>query len=150
MTIKGYSTFLNISINGTSHVVWCHIKIPRWRKVWPHCKDAFGVFYSLSRQSWNLTMFHCNHNNIFNVSLHFYLPFSTDCGLWFSQGFLRINFFIFFYCGLFVLILVVFVLFLLSIRFGQISPLAFFGWFTATSDRNAESCNRIPVNYCLP
>ena len=22
--------------------------------------------------------------------------------------------------------------------------------FTATSDRNAESCNRIPSNYCLP
>ena len=33
---------------------------------------------------------------------------------------------IFIYCGLFVLILVVFVLFLLSLRFGQISPLAFF------------------------
>ena len=24
------------------------------------------------------------------------------------------------------------------------------GDFTATSDRNAESCNRIPSNYCLP
>ena len=36
---------------------------------------------------------------------------------------------IFIYCGLFVLILVVFVLFLLSLRFGQISPLAFFRWF---------------------
>ena len=34
--------------------------------------------------------------------------------------------------------------------FGQISPMAFFRWFTATSDRNAESCNRIPSNYCLP
>ena len=56
---------------------------------------------------------------------------------------------IFIYCGLFVLILVVFVLFLLSLRFGQISPLAFFRWFTATSDRNAESCNRMPSNYCL-
>ena len=59
------------------------------------------------------------------------------------------------YCGLFVLILVVVffcvcVLFLLSLRFGQISPLAFFRWFTATSDRNAESCNRIPSNYCPP
>ena len=43
-----------------------------------------------------------------------------------------------------------FVLFLLSLRFGQISPLAFFRWFAATSDRNAESCNRIPCNYCLP
>ena len=57
---------------------------------------------------------------------------------------------IFIYCGLFVLILVVFVLFLLSQRFDQISPLAFFRWFTVTSDRNAESCNRIPSNYCLP
>ena len=47
---------------------------------------------------------------------------------------------IFIYCGLFILILVVFVLFLLSLRFGQISPLAFFRWFTATSNRN----------YCLP
>ena len=39
---------------------------------------------------------------------------------------------IFIYCGLFVLILVVFfffVLFLLSLRFDQISPLAFFRWF---------------------
>ena len=39
-------------------------------------------------------------------------------------------------------------MFLLSLRFGQISPLAFFRWFTATSDRNAESCNHIPSN-CL-
>ena len=37
-----------------------------------------------------------------------------------------------------------------SLRFSQISPLAFFRWLTATSDRNAESCNRIPSNYCLP
>ena len=36
---------------------------------------------------------------------------------------------IFIYCGVFVLILVVFVLFLLSLCFGQISPLAFFRWF---------------------
>ena len=41
---------------------------------------------------------------------------------------LRINL-IFIYCGLFVLILVVFVLFLLSLRFGRISPLAFFRGF---------------------
>ena len=40
---------------------------------------------------------------------------------------------IFIDCGLFVIILVgFFVLFLLSLRFGQISPLAFFRWFTAT------------------
>ena len=52
----------------------------------------------------------------------------------------------------FVLILVVFSFLLLffSLRFGQISPLAFFRWLAATSDRNAESCNRIPNNYCLP
>ena len=37
-----------------------------------------------------------------------------------------------------------FVLVLLSLRFGQILPLAFFRWFTTTSDRNDESCNRIP------
>ena len=56
---------------------------------------------------------------------------------------------IFIYCGLFVLILVVFCCFF-SLRFGQISPLAFFRWLTATSDRNAESCNCLPSNYCLP
>ena len=52
---------------------------------------------------------------------------------------LRINFFI--YCRLFVLILVVFCVVSPSLRFGQISPLAFFRWLTATSKRNAESCN---------
>ena len=59
---------------------------------------------------------------------------------------------LFIYCGLFVLILVGFFLCVVSssIRFGQISPLAFFGWLIATSDRNVESCNRIPSNYCLP
>ena len=58
---------------------------------------------------------------------------------------LRINFYLL--GTFFVHILVVFVLFLLSLRFGQISPLAFFSWFTGTSDRNAESCNCIPSNY---
>ena len=29
------------------------------------------------------------------------------------------------------------------------TPMAF-RWFTATTDRNAEFCNRIPSNYCLP
>ena len=60
---------------------------------------------------------------------------------------LRINFYL---LRTFFLILVVFVLFLLWLSFGQISPLAFFRWFTTTSDKNAESCNRIPSNYCLP
>ena len=40
---------------------------------------------------------------------------------------------IFIYCGLFPLILVVFVLFLLSLRFGQISPLARVGVFCSPS-----------------
>ena len=38
-----------------------------------------------------------------------------------------------------------FVLFLLSLRFGQISPLAFFMWFTATSDKNDEFVTVSPV-----
>ena len=55
----------------------------------------------------------------------------------------------FFYCRLFVLILVGFFFFVVvvvffSLRFGQISPLAFFfRWLTATSDRNAEFINHI-------
>ena len=60
---------------------------------------------------------------------------------------LRINSFI--YCGLLVLILVGFFV-VSSLCFGQTSTLAFFRWLTATSDRNAESCNFIPSNYCLP
>ena len=71
-------------------------------------------------------------------------------GIILRWGFLIWELIFFIYCGLFVLILVVFVLFLLSLRFGQISPLTFFRWLTATSDRNAESCNRIPSNYWLP
>ena len=72
------------------------------------------------------------------------------CLIWFTSltvyQLLKVRISLFIYCGLFVLILVVFVLFLLSLRFGQISSLAFFRWFTATSDRNAESCNR-PLHY---
>ena len=37
-----------------------------------------------------------------------------------------------------------------SLRFGQISPLAFFRWVAANLYRNADSCNRILSNYCLP
>ena len=64
---------------------------------------------------------------------------------------LRINFFFFLFIADFfphLWSLFFFVLFLLSLRFGQISPLAFFRWFTATLDRNAESCNCIP-SCCL-
>ena len=61
---------------------------------------------------------------------------------------MRINFL--FIADIFVLSWVVFVLFLLSLCVSQISLLAFFRWLTATSDRIAESCNRIPSNYCLP
>ena len=73
-----------------------------------------------------------------------------NCPNNYLENFYRINFFIYLlrtFCphlGSF------FVLFLLSLRFGQISLLAFVRWFTATSDRNAESCNRIPSYYCLP
>ena len=58
---------------------------------------------------------------------------------------------IFMYCGLYVLILVVFVLFSFFTTFrpnftsGLLQVI-----FNTTSDRNAESCNRIPSNYCLP
>ena len=61
---------------------------------------------------------------------------------------LRINSFI--YCGLFVLILVVFVLFLLHYVSAKFHLWPSSGDLTAISDRNAESCNRIPSNYCLP
>ena len=37
-----------------------------------------------------------------------------------------------------------------SLRFSHISTLTFFRWLTVTSDRNAESCNHVPSNYCLP
>ena len=75
------------------------------------------------------------------------------CLYW--ESFLRWGFLIweliFFYCGVFVLILVVFFFVVVSFSqcFGQMSSLAFFRWLTTTSDRNAESCNRIPSNYCL-
>ena len=45
----------------------------------------------------------------------------------------------------FVLILV----FFFSLRFVQSSPLAVYSWLTDTSDRNAESCNRIPSNFAF-
>ena len=60
-------------------------------------------------------------------------------------GFLIWELFFLSYCGLFVLILVVFCVVSSSLRFCQVSPLAFFRWLTVTSDRNAKSCNRIPV-----
>ena len=72
---------------------------------------------------------------------------------------LRINFFI--YSGLFVLILVVclffFFFFFLCVYcfFFYYVSAKFHLWpssgdFTMTSDRNDESCNCIPSNYCLP
>ena len=62
---------------------------------------------------------------------------------------LRINFF-FFLLQTFCSHLGSFCVVSSSLRFGQISPLAFFRRLTVTSDRYAESCNRIPRNYCLP
>ena len=53
-------------------------------------------------------------------------------------------------CGLFVLILVVFMLFLLHYVSAKFHLWPSSGYLTATSDRNVESCNRIPSNYCLP
>ena len=58
---------------------------------------------------------------------------------------------IFIYCGRFVLTLVVFCFvssfttFRPNFTSGLLQVI-----FTATSDRNDESCNRIPSNYCLP
>ena len=51
---------------------------------------------------------------------------------------------IFIYCGLFVLILVGFVLFLLSLRFGQISPLAFFGQKFGRNVVKEETAQNLP------
>ena len=103
------------------------------------------------RESWYFLFFQFSIFTFWSASSFLLLTRLDLFLIYNSQVVLRINsFFFFFYCGLFVLILVVFMLFLLSLRFGQISPLAFFRWFTATSDRNAESCNRIPSNYCLP
>ena len=61
---------------------------------------------------------------------------------------------IFIYCRLFVLILVWFFFFCVvssftTFRLNFTSSLLQV-IFTATSDRNAVSCNRIPSNYCLP
>ena len=74
---------------------------------------------------------------------HFFLSL---IGIILRWGFLiwELIFLFFIYCGLFVLILVDFCVVSSSLCFGQISPLAFFRWLTATSNRNAESCNRIP------
>ena len=84
------------------------------------------------------------------IYMYIYIYICLLIGIILRWGFLIWELIFLFVADFFVLILVVFVLFLLSLRFGQISPLAFFRWFTTTSDRNAESCNRIPSNYCLP
>ena len=60
----------------------------------------------------------------------------------------RINFFI--YCIPLVLILVVFVLFLLHYVSAKFRLCPSSGDLTATSDRNGESWNRIPSNFCPP
>ena len=55
----------------------------------------------------------------------------------------------FIYCGLFVLILVVFVLFLLLQRFGQISPLAFFRWFPRIGMQSLVTVSPVITGCCL-
>ena len=66
---------------------------------------------------------------------------------------LRIFYFLFI-ADFFVLILVVWVFLCVVSSFTTFRPNFTSGLlqmiFTATSDRNAESCNRIPSNYCLP
>ena len=67
------------------------------------------------------------------------------------QVVMRINFFFFqIYCGLFVLILVVFELFLLHYVSAKFHLWPSSGDLTVTLDRNVESCNCIPSNYCFP
>ena len=72
-------------------------------------------------------------------------------GIILRWGFLIWELIFFIYCGLFVLI---FVVFLCCFFFQYVSAKFHLWpssvWFTATSDRNDESCNRIPSNYCLP
>ena len=68
----------------------------------------------------------------------------------FEMRILNLRIIFFYLLQTFFFILVFFFCYFFSLRFGQISPLAFFRWLTVTSDRNAESCNRIPSNYCLP
>ena len=60
----------------------------------------------------------------------------------------KINF-IFIYCGLFVIILVVLCCFFFHYVFAKFHIWPSSGNFTATLDRNAESCNRIPSKYGL-
>ena len=63
---------------------------------------------------------------------------------------LRIIFKNFYLLRTFFLILVVFVLFLLHYISAKFRLWPSSGDLIETSDRNAESCNRIPSNYCLP
>ena len=121
----------------------------KWREIvrdiragsttWWRCWYMY-IYTHIYAHIYSYTRTHTNMNTLAYLSL---------IGIILRWGFLIWEL-IFIYCGLFFLVSVVFVLFLLSLRFGQISPLAFFRWFTATSDRNAESCNRITSNYCLP
>ena len=70
-------------------------------------------------------VFNWNHfeMRLLNLRIDFYLLRT------FVLNLVDFFFFFFFFFG---------VLFLLSLRFGQISPLAFFRWFTTTSDRSDD------------
>ena len=119
------------------------------KKVPPPKKSGklFNDPSTINKHSWPVlvnrigTLYLCDWNNFYCESLSSH----TDvCLHW--ESFLRWDFLIWELILLrtFFLILVFF-----SLRFGQISPLAVFRWLTATSDRNAESCNRIPRDYWL-
>ena len=81
------------------------------------------------------------------VKIRFYTVYN-----WIPQLFIWELIFFLIYCGLFVLILVGF--FCVVSSFTTFRPNFTSGHlqviFTATSDRNDESCNRIASNYCLP
>ena len=105
-------------------------------KIWDHLNENWPIylirkyqfFYNIRDISSDINFFVFNWNHfemrLLNLRINFFYLLRTFCP---NLG----------------------IFFLLSLRFGQISPLAF-RWLTATSDRNAGSCNRIPSNYCLP
>ena len=108
-------------------MVLCHIQKTRWGK---SSSAAEMQPYSTAPANWTVhAIFVCMYVQRYK---------QNECKNEIKTG-MRINFYL---LRTFFLILVVFVLLLLSLRFGQISPLAFFRWFTATSDRNAEWCDR--------
>ena len=96
-----------------------------------HCRlfNAKSSLYRYNEYIWFIVFFNWNHfeMRLLNLRINFYL-LRTFCP---HLGSFLCCFF-FHYVS------------------AKCSPLAFFRWFTATSDKNDEACNRIPSNYCLP